>query len=467
MIEVVINKIWNMLKRKEISLAMIYDRDGKILWHKGRDINGHTIDSGDGFCRNYIEAYFNQLEEKEKGRAITDLPADSLSRNITIPPIKSLHIHPLNSKYFLYIDSYVDQAFIDSELTALKSMSTILAETIGWKMEMEMDGICGESEVMKKIKKQIMNYAMEEEPVLLLGETGVGKSHIARLIHLHSKREGKFVVADAPTLQENLFESILFGHKKGAFTDAKFDNKGLLEEANDGTLLIDEVSEIPITLQAKFLRFIESKKYRILGESLEKQANVRIIAASNRNLFKAIEDKEFREDLYYRLNILEISIPPLRERKEDIEIFIKENRHLLKDKAIGDGFMNAIFNHDWPGNFRELITVLKRAGICFESPITGKNIKDIINQTTANNISQKHNGKIDQIWHALTSGGTFWEVVKKPFLKRDLNRCEVKEIINRGLTPAQGKYKSLIKIFNLSDEDYHKFMTFLREYKLR
>jgi transcriptional regulator with PAS, ATPase and Fis domain len=304
---------------------------------------------------------------------------------------------------------------------------------------------------------------------MLLGETGVGKNHIAQSIHLLSGKRGKFVVANAPTLQENLFESILFGHIKGAFTDAKFDKKGLVEEAKGGTLFIDEVSEIPVFLQPKFLRFIESKRYRVVGESFEREADVRIIAASNKNLIKAIESKKFREDLYYRLNILEITITPLRERKEDIECFVRENKHYLRSKKIGKGFMEALFNHEWPGNFRELITVMKRVGICSQSPITGKDVQEVINQANSGNGSQKHNGndKINQIWDALKSGKTFWEVVKKPFLNRDLNRSEVKEIINRGLVHAVGKYKRLIKVFNLLDEDYHKFMTFLRENDLR
>ena len=471
MIDIVKNKIWDVLKEKEISLAMIYDRSGKILWHKGRTIKGKTIDSGVGFCRNYIKESFNRLGVNSRERITVDSCLDSLSDSTMTIPIKSLIISPLNSKYFLYIDSRTNQSFIESELMALKSIGEILAESIDqiMKDERDMGGICGKSEITKKIKAQALNYSIEEEPVLLLGETGVGKNYIAKFIHHHSGRNGNFVVADAPTLQENLFESILFGHRKGAFTDAKFDKKGLVEEANGGTLLFDEVSEIPVSLQAKFLRFIESKKYLALGESFEREADVRIIAASNKDLIKAIENKEFREDLYYRLNILEITIPPLRERKEDIESFIKEKQHYLRNKKIGKGFIEALYNHEWPGNLRELITVLKRVGICSQSPITGKDIRDAINRSTYINGSQKHNGngKINQIWDAFKSGETFWDVVKKPFLKRDLNRSEVKEIINQGLVRAFGKYKNLIKVFNLIEEDYHKFMTFLGEYRLK
>lgn len=320
---------------------------------------------------------------------------------------------------------------------------------------------------MKRIRELVLNYSMENEPVLLLGETGVGKNHTAELIHRHSGRKGKFVVASAPNLQEGLFECTLFGHKKGAFTDAKSDRQGLVEEAREGTLFIDEISGVPVSIQARLLRFIESKKYRVLGESSEKEANVRIIAASNKDLVKAIENKEFREDLYYRLNVLEIMIPPLRERKEDIENFVWEKQEYLKGKKIGRGFMEALYNHEWPGNFRELITVLKRAGICCKSPITGKDIINMIKQNNCKKSFDQTSDKLEQIWNELKAGKTFWEVVKKPYLDRELNRSEAKGLIEKALTEVGGKYKDSLKIFNLEDKEYNNFMRFLHANRLK
>ncbi len=384
-------------------------------------------------------------------------------------PIKNLIIHRLNSNYFLYIEGDKKHSFINLDSKTLKVPNETLPDMVVQieKNEKDVEDICGKSEKMKTVRELLLKYSKEDEPVLLLGETGVGKNHAAELIHHYSGRRGKCVVVDAPTLQENLFESTLFGHKRGAFTDAKFDRKGLVEEATAGTLFIDEISEVPVFLQAKLLRFIELKKYRVLGESFEREADVRVIAASNKCLFNALKNKEFREDLYYRLNIFEITIPPLRERKEDIETFVNEKRSYLRGKQIDKGFMEVLYNHDWPGNFRELITVLKRTGVCSQNPITGIDIQNIINQSTWNKSPDRQRDKIDQIWDAIKSGGNFWEVVKSPFLARDLNRFEVKEIINLGLAQAYGKYKNLIKVFNLNDKDYHKFMTFLREYRLR
>jgi len=335
------------------------------------------------------------------------------------------------------------------------------------KNEADVSGITGKSEKMKKVRELVLNFSMEDEPVLLLGETGVGKSHTAESIHHHSGRKGKFVVAGAPNLQEGLFECTLFGHKKGAFTDAKTDGQGLVEEARAGTLFIDEISGVPVSIQARLLRFIESKKYRVLGESFETEANVRIIAASNKDLAKAIKNKEFREDLYYRLNVLEILIPPLRDRKEDIEDFVREKQKHLKGKNIGRGFMEALYNHEWPGNIRELITVLKRAGICCKSPITGQDIKNMINQNNFEKSFDQTYEKLEQIWDELKTGKTFWEVVKKPYLDRELNRSEAKSLIEKALIEAGGKYKDSLKIFNLEDKEYNNFMRFLHANRLK
>lgn len=464
MIEIVKNKIWDLLREKEVSLAVIYDIKGNIIWHKGRESLCKKNYFGDGFCIDKNLENILSLSTIEKENAAAAQPGNCISPS----NLRKILIQPLNSHYFLYVNTKTVQYFNKSELIALKETGEILATMIVQmkKNENEVRRISGKSEKIKKVWKLVLDYSCEEEPVLLLGDTGVGKSYIAEVIHYHSGRKGKFVVAGAPNFQENLFETILFGHKKGAFTDAKLDRKGLVEEAIEGTLLIDEISEVPLSLQAKLLRFIDTKKYRVLGESFEREADVRIIAASNKDLLKAIKDKEFREDLYYRLNVLEITIPPLRDRKEDIESFVKEKQNYLRGKEVGSGFMEALYNHPWPGNFRELITVLKRAGIGSKNPITGEDIQNIINKTNCDKILEKENTKIEQIWDALKAGKTFWDVVKRPFLDRELNRSEVKSVILEGLNVVGGKYKNLIKLFNIQEDDYKKFIKFLNGNRL-
>ena len=326
-------------------------------------------------------------------------------------------------------------------------------------------GITGDSEEIKKIREMVLKYSSEEEPILLIGETGVGKGHVAELIHRYSGRKGKFVVAEITSINENLFESTMFGHKKGSFTDAKADRIGLVQEADKGTLFIDEISEIPISFQAKLLRFIDKKKYRVVGESKESEADVRIVAASNKDLQKAIKNKEFREDLYYRLQVLEIEIPPLRQRTQDIEAFITNNPGYLKNKDIGNGFWEVVFNHDWPGNMRELITVLKRAGILLEGPITGEKMKEIIygngyKKTLTDENSNQAQWK-DEIRANLSKGKSFWKVVKEPFLNRDLNRRQVKAVLSEALVQTEGNYKNTLRLFNIDEEEYGSFMKFL------
>jgi transcriptional regulator with PAS, ATPase and Fis domain len=301
--------------------------------------------------------------------------------------------------------------------------------------------------------------------VLLRGETGVGKTHIAELIHKYSGRIGKFVVVDTPTIIESLFESEIFGHKKGAFTGAVSDRKGLAAEADEGTLFFDEISEVPVSFQAKLLRFIDTKRYRVLGDPSEKTADVRIVAATNKDLTAAIEEKEFREDLYYRLNVLEIMIPPLRERKEDIKTAIMEKQGFLKGKKTGNGFWEAFYSHDWPGNYRELFSVLKRAGILCASPIKGEDIRAIIQEKRSDNVTRK-NDKMAQIQKELDGGKSFWDAVWKKFISRDLNREEVKELLQDGFVKNKFKLKTLSKELNIANDDFKKFIAILHKYDI-
>jgi transcriptional regulator with PAS, ATPase and Fis domain len=312
----------------------------------------------------------------------------------------------------------------------------------------------------------IMTYAKVDDPLLITGETGTGKTYTAEFIHNYSGKKGKFVVVNTPGIPESLFESELFGYKKGAFTNAVCDKKGLVEEAAGGTLLIDEIAEVSMPLQAKLLRFIETGRYTRLGEPCEKEVDTRIIAASNKDLQNAIEKKEFREDLYYRLNVFEIHLPPLRERKEDIRALVMEKIEYLNGKKTGDGFWEALYNYDWPGNVRELISVLKRVGLLNKGIITGKDIEFIIDKSSRNRKTGTGKEEKDRLWNDIKNGKSFWEAAKKPYISRDLKRSEVKALITRGLVESGGRYKELIKIFNLEQNDYHRFMRFLHEQSL-
>ncbi|RMF07892.1 MAG: sigma-54-dependent Fis family transcriptional regulator, partial [Candidatus Neomarinimicrobiota bacterium] len=203
--------------------------------------------------------------------------------------------------------------------------------------------------------------------ILLLGVTGTGKDTLARVLHEQGARRDKpFIIVNCASLSENLLESELFGYEKGAFTDAKARKQGQVELAHGGTILLDEIGEIPIGFQAKLLRFLETQRFYRVGGTREIQVNVRIIASTNRDLKKEMEAGNFREDLYYRLNVITLVIPPLRERTEDIPLLVNRfidqfNAEFGRNvKGISRQALNLLLQYDWPGNVRELKNTLER-----------------------------------------------------------------------------------------------------------
>jgi transcriptional regulator with PAS, ATPase and Fis domain len=469
MVESIKLKIWNLLKEKEVSLAMLINHAGEILWHKGREIEGQHIETGHGFSKSFLKKSLAAKKTIEDKNIIVTNTQGELPESARYLDIKSVLVQPIGDQFFLYVDSGIKNYFSESDRDSFKIIGELLSKTISKILEEGTGkrGLIGTHPSIQHIRDLILKYSIEEQPVLILGETGVGKSHVAEMIHQYSGRKGEFVTINTPSVSEQLFESEFFGHKKGAFTDASFNKKGLVQEAVNGTLFFDEIAEVPLNFQAKLLRFIETQKFRVLGESQENKADVRIIAATNKNLDQAIQSRQFREDLYYRLQVLEIEIPPLRSRKEDIQLLTLEKKELLKGKEIGAGFWDTMLNYSWPGNVRELITVLIRAGIHCQSPITGQQIKEIIGKDKKNQGIASNPGKIDQLLEDIRSGKSFWDVVKKPFLKRDLNREEVKTVIQNGLLEVGGRYIDLLKPFHIKPDEYHKFMCFLNDNDLR
>jgi transcriptional regulator with PAS, ATPase and Fis domain len=470
MIEIIKAKIWEILKEKAVSLAMVYDRDGRILWHKGRDISGKTVLEGGGFSKSYIKKSLESGKRIRKENVAIASSKEFISESAARLLIRCILIYPIGKDLFLYVDSGKKESFSTAERDMFKMLGDMLAETVEQiqRSQESTGGITGCSEAMKKIKKQVLKYSLVEEPILLKGETGVGKNYLVERIHRYSGRKGNFVVVHTPSINENLFESEIFGHKKGAFTDAKFDRKGLASEADGGTLFFDEISEVPLSFQTKLLRFIETKKYRILGETSERKADVRIVAATNRNLLKAIEKEEFREDLYFRLHVLEIEIPPLRQRKEDIKALVLGNRKYLEGKTLADSSWEVMLNYNWPGNVRELITVLKRAGIMFDSPISGDDIQSIIKQGIYKTSfeSEDETDKFELVWEDLKAGKSFWDGLWARFIDRDVDRHFVKKILKKAYTESSNNFKKMNELLNVEKKDYHTFMSLVYKYKI-
>jgi DNA-binding NtrC family response regulator len=223
---------------------------------------------------------------------------------------------------------------------------------------------------MEEVHRFITRAGPSQETVALYGETGTGKEVVARHLHLASPRaRGPFVALNAATVQRELFESELFGHRKGAFTGATGNHPGLFGEASGGTLFIDEVAELPADTQGKLLRALESGVIRPVGAAREVPVDVRIIAATNRDLWAEARRGAFREDLYFRLQVLPLVLPPLRERRSDILLLAK---HLLErigtQVQISEGAADLLVGYDWPGNVRELLNVLRRAALFADGP---------------------------------------------------------------------------------------------------
>lgn len=227
--------------------------------------------------------------------------------------------------------------------------------------------LIGESTPMHRLYELIERVGQSTSPVLLLGETGTGKELTARSLHLSGPRRGKaFVPVDCGALTPSLAETELFGHVKGAFTGADRSKMGLLQAAHEGTIFLDEVGELPPFLQAKLLRTLQEKEVRPVGSTQRIPANVRVIAATNRDLEKEVRAGTFRQDLFYRLNVVQITLPTLRERKFDIPLLVAHFLHKFSDppmpvRSIADDALQRLLSHDWPGNVRELQNAVERA----------------------------------------------------------------------------------------------------------
>jgi DNA-binding NtrC family response regulator len=247
--------------------------------------------------------------------------------------------------------------------------TAILAEQVNKKLATR---IIGNSKELQRVITLANKSAMSDSNILIEGETGTGKELMAEYIHKHSGRnEMPFVVINCASLPDQLIESELFGHEKGAFTDAKSTKQGLVEIAHGGTLFLDEIGELSLALQPKLLRFLENGEYRRIGGITNLTSNVRVIGASNRNLLEETSNKNFRRDLLFRLNVITLTIPPLRERKEDILLlanhFLDTKSPIRSPKKLSTDAEKALLKYDFPGNIRELEHVIERALIFAEN----------------------------------------------------------------------------------------------------
>jgi two-component system response regulator AtoC len=240
----------------------------------------------------------------------------------------------------------------------------------------QFEELLGRSEAMKLVFNTVAKVAPFKTTVLITGESGTGKELVARAIHRRSPRANKsFVTINCGAIPEALLESELFGHKRGAFTDANQDKKGLFEEADGATLFLDEVGELPLSLQVKLLRVLQEGTFRRLGETQDRKCDVRVIAATLRDLQADVKNGRFREDLFYRLNVLNVGMPPLRQRREDVPLLVDHFIHRYNAKlgtkvtGLDPQASKIVYEYNWPGNVRELENTVERAMVLADAPV--------------------------------------------------------------------------------------------------
>ena len=330
-----------------------------------------------------------------------------------------------------------------------------------------------------KAQKKLGLFARMNRPVLITGESGVGKELFAKSLYLLGERRGKpFLTVNCAHYQDdNLIISELFGHKKGSFTGAANERRGLFEEADTGVLFMDEVGELSPKAQAMLLRALSEQEIKALGSNETRQVDVRIVAATNQPLKLMVEQGDFREDLFYRLRQLWLHIPAVRERGEDWKLLAQFFLGQLADaygvvKRFSDASMRLLEQYPWPGNVREIQSVVYVAYCMSErSLIEPDDFADELDFDDPSRPFPKRNGwdgeprrRYELMLH---EGECFWEVVRRPYMQRDLNRTQVRAIVAYGLQDAQGSYKKLLSIFRIDPEDYLKFMDFLRHHRLK
>jgi len=299
-----------------------------------------------------------------------------------------------NNKIIPLISRAMEKALMNKRLKQLEA-------EVGNKYS--FDSILGNSKQIREAISLAMKVSTTDIPVLLTGETGTGKEVFAQAIHVAGLRRNKsFVAVNCSAFSKDLLASEIFGHKAGSFTGATRDKKGLFEEANNGTIFLDEIGEMEFELQAKLLRIIETGEFLKIGDTKPTKVNVRIIAATNRNLQKEIEENRFREDLFYRLSVFQIQLPALRERSEDIEILTKSFIETFAAKLarrinnISPEYMDALKRHAWRGNIRELRNVIERSLIvCSNETLTLEDLPVEILHTQIEEIIGKNSSDLD------------------------------------------------------------------------
>jgi len=346
--------------------------------------------------------------------------------------------------------------------------------------------LIGTSSGMVALRDELAAAARTQAKVLIVGETGVGKEVVARLLHAQSARRSQpFVAVNCSGIPETLLESELFGHAKGSFTGAYRDKRGLVRQADRGTLFLDELGEMSLRMQAVLLRFTETGELQPVGaDAPAGRADVRLITATHRDLRAQIAAGTFREDLYYRLNVLQIHVPPLRERGQDILLLVEHyleraaEAHARPVPTLTSEAARHLLDYQWPGNVRELRNITERLVLQdrpgprtpadLPSEVVGAHrvVRSMVpvavpRPAAAQGFPGAPPETVERLWSRMAAGEDFWTVVHQGFKSRALTRQDLLALVDRGLKTTRGSYRALLGVFNLPPTDYKRFHAFL------
>jgi two-component system NtrC family response regulator len=335
--------------------------------------------------------------------------------------------------------------------------------------------IIGNSDVILDLKQSIERIARSDAKVLITGESGTGKELVARALHERSARSHHpFVPVNCAGLADGLLESELFGHLKGSFTGAYRDKSGKFEIADRGTMLMDEVGEMSLRMQGMLLRFLETGEIQKIGsDQAPTRVDVRIIASTNRNLRHMAAEGKFREDLYYRLNVIHLAVPPLRERREDVPALVEHflalyaERHVGPVRRLSSDAMAMLCDYHWPGNVRELQNIIERVALTGRDDVAGhEHLPSDLRRARAagQQFRERRRTVADELYKRMTDQReSFWTAVYPLYVQRDITRGNIRDLVRKALQESRGNYKIVAKIFNLEQREYKRFLNFLRK----
>jgi transcriptional regulator with PAS, ATPase and Fis domain len=339
--------------------------------------------------------------------------------------------------------------------------------------------LVGESPAMHRLRDDIRSAARTDAKVLIAGESGVGKEIVSRLIHASGARAAyPLVTVNCAAITETLLESELFGHTRGSFTGAYRDRAGVLEMAHRGTVFMDEIGETSPRMQSLLLRFLESGEIQRVGTTkTNARVDVRVIAATNRDLLQAVVAKTFREDLFYRFNVIHLVVPPLRDRAEDIPLLLDHFASFFSAEYSTPAITftpearGLLLRHHWPGNIRELKNLVERLTVRHTgAPTTialGELPHEIRRHVEIPPIAASPRASVcETLFRRIVEDRqSFWAVVYAPFMSRDLTRDDLRTLVGAGLQRTSGSYRELVELFNMPPADYKRFLNFLRKHQ--